>query len=87
MNMARNVYEYGREGKNLCLYKYTYGGIRIINMQIETKHKTRSAHNTGRKIYREKSIHIRHRIIETGKQTRNGLGGDQGYYSSEKYTC
>ena len=80
MNMARNVYEYGREGKNLCLYKYTYGGIRIINMQIETKHKTRSAHNTGRKTCREESIHIRHSIIETGKQTRNGLGGDRGYY-------
>jgi len=29
---------------------------------------------------REESIHKRHRLIETGKQTRNGLGGDLGYY-------
>jgi len=80
MNMARNVYEYGREGKCVCLFRCTYAGIRIINMQIESEHKTRSAHNTCRKIVREESIHIPHRIIETGKQTRNGLGGDRGYY-------
>ena len=69
MNMARSVYEYGREGKCACLYRCRYAEIRIINMQIETKHKTRSAHNTGRKTGRYK-------LIETCKQTRNGLGGD-----------
>ena len=78
--MARNVYEYGREGKYLCLLRYIYGGIRIINIQVETEHKTLSAHNTGRKTGREESIHIRHRIIETGKQTRNVREGDQGCY-------
>jgi len=61
------------------MFRYTYGGIRIINMQVSTEHKTRSAHNTGRKTGREESIHTRHRIIETGKQTRNGLGGYRGY--------
>jgi len=48
--------------------------------EYKTKHKTRSAHNTGRKTGREENIHIRHRIIETGKQARTGLGGDRGYY-------
>jgi len=78
--MARNVYEYGREGKYLCLLRYTHGGIRNINIQVETEHKSRSAQNTGRKTGGDESILIRHRIIETGKQTRNGLGGDRGYY-------
>jgi len=76
--MTRNMYEYEREGKYLCLSRYTYGGIRLINVQVETKHKTRNAHNTGTKTGKEKSIHIPHRIIEIGKQIRKGLGGDQG---------
>ena len=63
--------------KYAYLLRYTYGGIRIINIQVETEHKSRSAQNKGRKTGREESILIRHRIIETGKQTRNGLGGDQ----------
>ena len=78
--MARDVYEYGREASCVCLFRCTYAGIRIINMHTETGHKTRSAHNTGRKTGREESIHIRHRIIETGKQTRNVREGDQGCY-------
>ena len=41
-----------------------------------TEHKTRSARNTGIKTGTEESIHTRHRIIETGKQTRNGREGD-----------
>ena len=45
----------------------------------KTEHKTRSARNTGRKIGREDSIHIRHRLIETGKQTRKVREGDLGY--------
>jgi len=57
MKMARNVYEYGREGKCVCLFRYIYAVIRTINMQIETEHKTRSAHNTGRKTCREESTH------------------------------
>ena len=43
----------------------------------KTKHKPRSARNTGTKTGREESIlvvHTRHRLKETGKQTRNGLG-------------
>jgi len=44
-----------------------------------TEHKTRSACNTGRKIGREDSIHTRHRLIETGKQTRKVPEGDLGY--------
>jgi len=48
--------------------------------EYKTKNKPRSARNTTRMTGREKSIHIRHRLIETGKQTRNGLWGDRGYY-------
>ena len=74
------MYEYVREGKCVYLFRYTYAGIRIINIRIEAENKTRIAHNTYRKTGRKESIYIRHRIIETGKQTRNGLGGDRGYY-------
>jgi len=31
--MARNVYEYGRGGKCICMSGYTYAGIRIKNMR------------------------------------------------------
>jgi len=62
MNVSRNVYEYGREGKCVCLYGlgYTYTGIRILNMQIETKQKTRSAHHSTTQAERrvEKKVYI-----------------------------
>jgi len=48
--------------------------------EYKTKHKPRSARNSTRKTGREENIHIQHRLIETGKQTRNRLGGDRGYY-------
>ena len=48
--------------------------------EYKTEHKTRSARNTGRKTGREESTHTRHRLIDTGKQTRNVREGDQGYY-------
>jgi len=119
MNMAIIVYEYGRGGKCVYMFRYTYTGIRKMKMQIKkdnrhmsrvmrtalgtvtqvsikfvekaetkqkgdseyrTEHKTRSARNTGRKTGREESIHARHRLIETGKQTRNVREGDRGYY-------
>jgi len=81
MNMALNVYEYVRGGKCVCMFRYTYAGIRIINIQIDKiKRKSRSARDTTQKTGREESIRIRHRLIKTGKQTRNGLGGDRGYY-------
>jgi hypothetical protein len=35
MKMAINVYEYGRRGKYVYMFRYTYAGIRLINMQIE----------------------------------------------------
>ena len=47
--------------------------------EYKTEHKPRSARNTGRKTCREESIHTRHRLIETGKQTRN-VHGDRSYY-------
>ena len=49
--------------------KKTKGG-----QEYRTEHKRRSACNTGRKTGREENIHTRHRLIETGKQTRNGRG-------------
>ena len=51
--------------------KRTKGGY-----EYRSKHKPRSVCNTGR----EEIIHTWHRLIETGKQTRNVLGGDRGYY-------
>jgi len=59
----------------ICLYICWVDG-----QEYRTKHKTRSARNTGRKTSREDSIHIQHRLIDTGKQTRNVHEGDQGYY-------
>jgi len=35
--MAINVYEYGRGGMCVYIFKYTYAGIRIINIQIESE--------------------------------------------------
>ena len=48
--------------------------------EYTTEHRTRSARSTGRKTGREESIHTRHRLIETGKQTRKVREGDRGYY-------
>ena len=45
--------------------------------ESRTEHQTRSARNTGRKTGREESIHTRHRLIETGKQTMNVREGDR----------
>jgi len=42
MNMAINVYEYGRGGKCVCMFRYTYAAIRIITMQIEKGDRHRS---------------------------------------------
>ena len=33
--MAINVYEYGRRGRCECMFRYTYAGISIVNIQIE----------------------------------------------------
>jgi len=43
MNMARNVREYGRGGKCVYMFKYTYTGIRETNLQMEKedRHKSR----------------------------------------------
>jgi len=35
MKRAINVYEYGRGGKSVYMFRYTFAGIRIINIQIE----------------------------------------------------
>jgi len=35
MNMAINVYEYGRGGKCVYMVRYTYAGMREMKMQIE----------------------------------------------------
>jgi len=40
----------------VCLFRCTYAGIKIINIQIETKHTTHSTHNTGRKSGREEQV-------------------------------
>ena len=42
--------------------------------EYEIELQPRSARNTGRKTGREESIHTRHKLIETGKQTRNVHG-------------
>jgi len=35
MKMAINMNEYGTRGRHVYSFRYTYAGIRIINMQIE----------------------------------------------------
>jgi len=39
MNMAINVYEYGRGGKCVYMFRYTYAGIRIIMIQIKKRNR------------------------------------------------
>ena len=39
MKKAINVFDYGRGGKCVYMFRYTYAGIRIINMQIEKEHR------------------------------------------------
>jgi len=56
------------ERKQKCGYKY------------RTEHKTHRALKTGRQTGREESMHTRHRLIDTGKRTRNVHEGDRGYY-------
>ena len=91
-----NSKDVDREGKQVYENGFAYINSTVTKVSIEvvekqetkpkgacenrTKHTTRSARNTGIKTSREENIHTRHRIIETGKQTRNGREGDQGYY-------
>jgi len=42
MKMAINVYEYGRGGRCVYIFKHTYAGIRIINIQIEREDRQMS---------------------------------------------
>jgi len=37
MNMAINVYQYGRGGKYAYMFRYTYAGMRDMKMQMETE--------------------------------------------------
>jgi len=50
-----------------------------MNTKPDTNH---AALATQVKRQVEKKTYIRHRLIETGKQTRNGLWGDKDYYWS-----
>ena len=45
--MARNVYEYGRGGKCVYMFRYTYAGIGIINNKIEKEGRRMNAYNKG----------------------------------------
>jgi hypothetical protein len=51
-------------------------GVYEYRTEYKTENKTRSARNTDRKTGRKESIHTRHRLIETGKQTRSVREGD-----------
>jgi len=42
MNMARNVYENGRGGKCVYMFRYTCAGIRETKMQMEKEDRHRS---------------------------------------------
>jgi len=46
--------------------------------EYRIENNSRRARNTGRKTGREESIHTRHGLIDTGKQTRNMRAGDRG---------
>jgi len=43
MNLAINVYEYGREGKCVYMFRHTHAGIREmkINLKKEIRHMSR----------------------------------------------
>jgi hypothetical protein len=43
MNMAISVYEYGRGGKCIHMFRYTYAGNREMKMQMEkeSRHMSR----------------------------------------------
>ena len=43
MNMEISVYEYGREGKCIYMFRFTYAGIREMKMQMkkEFRHMSR----------------------------------------------
>jgi hypothetical protein len=43
MNIAINVYEYGRGGKRSYMFRYTYAGIREMKMKMrmESRHMGR----------------------------------------------
>jgi len=43
MNMARNVYEYEREGQCIYMFRYTYAGIREMKMQVEQEDRQMSS--------------------------------------------
>jgi len=51
---------------------------KIGGYEYRTEHKTHSTCNSGRKTGREESKHTRHRLIETGKQTRKVREEDLG---------
>jgi len=40
--MVIDVHEYGRGGRCVHMFRYTYAGIKIINMQIEKGDRHRS---------------------------------------------
>jgi len=42
MNTVIKVYEHGRGGKCVCMLRYTYAGMKIINMKIEKGDRHRS---------------------------------------------
>jgi len=46
--MAINVYDYGREGKCVYMFKNTYAGIRKMKMQMEKedRHMSRVMHTS-----------------------------------------
>ena len=69
MKMAINVYEYGRGGKCVHMFRHTYAGIRIINMQIENedRHMSRVMRIT-RALYQRYVFNSIHR-----KKTTRGM--------------
>jgi len=42
MNVARNVYGYGRGGEYVYMLRYTHAGTREINLQMEEEHRYKS---------------------------------------------
>jgi len=42
MNMAIDVYKYGRGGKFVIMFRYTHAGIREIKMQTEKEDRQKS---------------------------------------------
>ena len=66
MKRAINVYEYGRGGKCVYMFRYTFAGIRIINIQIEKEDR-----HMSRVMRITRALCLRYVLISQEKKKKN----------------